>query len=379
METDECDNLINSTNIESSEENIFKKYCKDSSFMPSILPKKRRIIAIGDIHGDLKYAINCLKIAKVIKIINNKIHWIGEDTYVVQVGDQLDGCRPQSYKCNNPLSKTEHNHKNYNKNIPEDIYVMNFFTKIDKKARKHNGAVISLLGNHETMNSMGNLNYVSFYDLEKSKNIPGIFKKGGTLNSQEILNLENTRKNLFKPGNEMAQYMACNRLSAVIIGNFIFVHAGIVSPFMKKINMTSPKDLYKINCYMRKWLLGLIDEKNVDIILNNLKFSMFWHRILGSIPPNVGLNDPQCASHIKNALNILNIKHMIIGHTPQFAANNMGINSTCDNIIWRVDTGSSFSFDKFDDGKYKEYRNIQVLEILDDHIDKPKFNILYST
>ena len=50
-----------------------------------------RIIAIGDIHGDYYILIELLKLAKVIDCNNN---WIGGSTYVVQLGDTLDGKRP---------------------------------------------------------------------------------------------------------------------------------------------------------------------------------------------------------------------------------------------------------------------------------------------
>ena len=47
-----------------------------------------RIIAIGDIHGDYYIFIELLKLAKVI---DNNLNWIGKDTYVIQLGDTLDG------------------------------------------------------------------------------------------------------------------------------------------------------------------------------------------------------------------------------------------------------------------------------------------------
>ena len=52
-----------------------------------IIPAKRRIIAIGDLHGDWDATIKSLKKAGVI---NNSLNWIGGDTVVVQVGDQVD-------------------------------------------------------------------------------------------------------------------------------------------------------------------------------------------------------------------------------------------------------------------------------------------------
>ena len=54
-----------------------------------------------------------------------------------------------------------------------------------------------------------------------------------------------------------------------------------------------------------------------------------------------------------------------------------GINNTCGNRLWRVDTGGSGAFDEFDSvlcttDEKMENRKPQVLEILDDN----KFNIL---
>ena len=36
------------------------------------------------------------------------------------------------------------------------------------------------------------------------------------------------RKDLFKRGHKFSKFLACTRLSAIIIGSNIFVHAGII-------------------------------------------------------------------------------------------------------------------------------------------------------
>ena len=360
----ECDNVTSGDD----DYNIFIKECKGYTYMPVIFPKKRRIIAIGDIHGDYDFAVKCLVKAKVI---NKEFDWIGGDTYVVQIGDQLDGCRGVKYKCNEAASVKENTiivsgntHKKYNKNMPNDINVMHLFTYLNNKAKKHNGAVISLLGNHELMNSLGNLSYVNYDDLQKSKNL--VKQKGGDMSA------EGARKHIFKPGNKYAKYMACNRLSAVIIGSFLFVHAGVTGELAKEIGVKDQKDLFKINCFIRKWLLGLINTDNISVLLESIDHSPFWQRILGKIPPNVGLDNPVCKEFVGETLKMLNVNGIIIGHTPQFSLNHSGINSTCNSTVWRVDTGGSESFSKFDNGEYKDERKIQVLEILNDS----KINIL---
>src|SRR5688572_4242503 len=50
-------------------------------------PAAKRVIAIGDLHGDLAATRSALKTAGVI---DDKDAWIGKDTVVVQTGDVLD-------------------------------------------------------------------------------------------------------------------------------------------------------------------------------------------------------------------------------------------------------------------------------------------------
>ena len=95
--------------------------------------------------------------------------------------------------------------------------------------------------------------------------------------------------------------------------------------------------------------------------------SPFWPRVLGNLKNDLPMTDESCKKHFKPTFKILNenIENIVIGHTPQFYANNMGLNSTCDNKIWRIDTGSSIAFNVFDDNN-QDKRRIQILEILND-------------
>jgi len=350
---EECDAILD----ESKDMQIWKKYC-DTAYMPTIMPAQDRIIAIGDIHGDLALALRILEKASVITITGNLVRWIGKNTHVVQVGDQLDGCKPQQYKCNDPNSVKENSHSSYNKKTPEDIAVLEFFTALDRKARKQGGRVISLLGNHEIMNSSGNVNYVAYDDLQKTKNLFPI-NDSRTPTEQ--------RKHIFAPGNKYAAHMACNRLSSVIIGSFLFVHGGLTPSILQNMNIRNREDFYRINCYVRKWLLGLVNTKNVNNILSSIEYSFFWSRLLAKIPTDAALDEPDCNKYVKETLDILHLKGLIIGHTPQFEKR-AGINSSCNESVWKIDTGSSYAFDKFDSGKqkYKNYRNAQALEIIND-------------
>jgi len=330
--------------------------------LPTVLPKAKRIIAIGDIHGDYKLMIDSLLLAKVIRkkmvggriqkrMINNKKkdvwEWCGGKTIVVQVGDQLDRCRPNEYKCSDPRAT---------KNDESDIKILKFMTNLHKKAKKQGGAVYSLLGNHELMNVEGNLNYVSYEGLQEF---------GG----------EEGRKKAFSPGNRYAKYLACNRQSALIIGSTIFIHAGIKKEWAMNNNFNDRKGLKEFNRKIREWLLGNI--KTTSVIKNIIHGeSSFWTRIFGKIPPNSNMF--KCDEFLEPVLEMYNLGHMVVGHTPQFAKfKNQGINSTCNNKLWRVDFGGSQAFSEFDDSEQSgtgpmPSRKVQVLEILNDK----EFNIL---
>lgn len=373
----ESDKLNKSTKLDDSESAIsvnefiskdFVKLCKDYDYIPTIHPKTRRIIVLGDIHGDMKLAIKMLKIGKVISIDSDEnIEWIGEDTIVVQVGDQIDRCRPHSINslsCNIFGSTID--------DEASDIKILKLFTELHYKAKIKGGKVISLLGNHELMNSLGSLEYVSkmnfdeFNDYIDSNNPSLKFQSG-----------EEARRHAFKPGNDMAILMGCTRVSCVVIGSNLFVHAGMIDTILDELKVKKRDDLEKIDIKVRKWLLGLINKEYVKHIINSNNESMFWNRILGNIPHNISNDNPECIKHIKNVVKILQIGHIIVGHTPQSFLHGHGINGICDNKIWRVDNASSSAFHGYDKkylttGKIDINRTPQVLEILDDD----QFNIL---
>jgi hypothetical protein len=283
---------------------------KCSRILPSVLPPCRRIIAIGDIHGDYKVLLKCLYKANVI---DKSKKWIGADTIVVQLGDQVDSkCR--SFDCEKD-------------SIGEELKIVKYLDNLNEQAQKTGGAVYSLLGNHELMNVMGNFNYVSS---------EGLMSLGGS----------SERKNKFAPSGELAIYLACNRNSIMKIGSFLFVHGGLVPKKAKKYT------LEKINELIREYLLGNINGNTRE--LNDLlqsRESPFWDRTFS----NRSSNEPKTCSVLNETIQYLKLRGMVVGHSVQRG----GINSGCDGKIWRTDIGMSKSFGK-------RNKKIQVLEILND-------------
>ena len=312
--------MINNT-IDHSEEIIydseFEEHCKEYDKLPHILPCKKRIVCIGDIHGDYELTLDCLKLAKVI---NDDLDWIAEppETVIVQIGDQVDKCRPLiDKKCDNP------------KTTPfdegSDIKILELFTNLHKKANKVGGAVYSILGNHEIMNVQGNLNYVSYEGLKQFEN------EINPKTNKKFTSGKEARAFLFKRGNKYANFLACTRQSALIIGSNLFVHASIVPELAKKYKVND------INILVRKWLLNLINGDlpvkgigKISDILVNYNISPFWPRILGNLPENLPLGDEDCEQYLTKTLELYNCNNMIVGHTPQaFTKNQLGINVTC--------------------------------------------------
>lgn len=351
------DNLKYKVNHEYFTPDDFVKDCPGIKYVPSILPAVKRLIAIGDIHGDLGLAIRSFKLAN---LIDDKFNWIAQppDTVVVQVGDQIDSCRPI------PGLNDCHNVK-YAGDVRDDMNVLEFFNKMHIEASKAGGAVYSLLGNHELMNAQGNFNYVSYENMQN-------------FNYKQYQGPAG-RKEAFKPGAPIANMLACTRPSILVVGSTLFVHAGLLPSLAKKLkffNIETELKLDYLNNIVRKWLLGKLSEaefKNYIMIASDKQESLFWTRIYGAIPENTSMDSSVCDNNVKKVLEVFQIGQMVIGHTPQMASNKSGINGTCyekgKNTLYRIDGGFSHAFQVFGDNTRK---SVQVLEIIDDQI----FNIL---
>jgi hypothetical protein len=408
----EKNNDDNDDTFDSDEfEQDFLNDCKEYEYIPDTLKHTSRTIAIGDIHGDLELAVKVLEICKCIEkvkksntknkqtvtLINRdnfeKYYiWIGNDTQIVQVGDQVDRCRPNGdHECIFPDATV--------RDEASDIKILKFYYDIDQIAKKDGGRLISLLGNHELMNVSGRMRYVSLLGALQFSDKVDI----SSINNSDMTNytqfyeegLENRKKEFTnKNNNKLNKFLACTRTSAIIIGDLLFVHGGMIEKMAKLY------DLKKFNKIVRKWLLGkLTDEvysrellktkkeqgKNVSfnykkrlnsiLVSDSLGISPFWNRILGNLPADIevqNLSDESqkqqiindCDKTLKPVLKIFNINGIIVGHTPQMN-DKYGINSACNRRVWRTDIGASTAFDSIRDENKK--KRVQVLEITYDN------------
>ncbi|WP_128891709.1 metallophosphoesterase [Erythrobacter sp. HKB08] len=101
----------------------------------------RRIVAVGDLHGDFEA---WREIAQAAGIVDGHGKWVGGDTVLVQLGDVTD-------------------------RGPDSLKIIHDLQKLQRDAPDDGGQVIVLLGNHEAMNAIGDLRYVHPGEFEALK------------------------------------------------------------------------------------------------------------------------------------------------------------------------------------------------------------------
>uniref|UniRef100_A0A1D1YFR4 Uncharacterized protein At1g18480 n=1 Tax=Anthurium amnicola TaxID=1678845 RepID=A0A1D1YFR4_9ARAE len=95
----------------------------------------RRIVAVGDLHGDLAQARCALETAGVLSSDGQDL-WTGGETVLIQLGDVLDRGE-------------------------DEIAILSLLRSLDIQANREGGAVFQVNGNHETMNIEGDFRYVA--------------------------------------------------------------------------------------------------------------------------------------------------------------------------------------------------------------------------
>lgn len=204
---------------------------------PTVLPAAERVIVIGDVHGDVG-RINEMLFA--MNIINKNMQWIANppNTVVVQMGDQLDSANRV------PMPENEAQWEKLG-----DVEVLRFMDELDTIARPHGGRVISLIGNHELMNVMGDFTYVS----PKSMDITG---------NPEM------RKRMFAPGGDLAHKLSTRNIIQKV-GSLLFVHGGLLPEHLNKLQNNIHLVNEAFRKYLRKQLLSTAEANAlVDLVMN---------------------------------------------------------------------------------------------------------------
>lgn len=238
----------------------------------------RRIIAVGDVHGDLAQLRAVLEMAN---IINTDGEWIDRDkAVVVQVGDLLD-------------------------RGPHDKGVLDFMMQLQSEAPTHGGKVISLLGNHELMNIMNQVHYVHPESMEYFE---------GPVN----------RKRLFSSEGVYGQWIRKNPIVHVE-GSTLFVHAGL-----------SPKFAAKGVDALNKEASEALSQRSLRNLDRGELFGVhgpIWTRLLITDAMNGRCKDVEASLAL-----LPGVERMVVGHTPQRSGR---VETYCDDKLIAVDVGMS--------------------------------------
>lgn len=270
---------------------------------PAYVKATGRIVAIGDLHGDLQKALQSLELAGVLEEEDGQVRWVGGDTTVVQLGDVLD--RGDS-----------------------EIATVLLLRELDRQARLEGGAVWMLNGNHESLNIAGDFRYVT----------PGAFWESAVaygLTEAEASNWDSQAKarlRLYSPGGAMARELAKNP-TVLVVNDLVFCHGGLLPHHIKY-------GLQRINDEVALWMLGesLADGRHPSPPFPAMgdSNSVMWNRTFGKERVSEYERHHVCAQ-LEITLAALNCRAMVVGHTPQMG----GCNCECGGRVWRVDVGMS--------------------------------------
>jgi hypothetical protein len=270
-------------------------------------PAVDRLVAIGDVHGDLAHLKRALVLASAI---DTHDHWTGGKLAVVQTGDEVD-------------------------RGDDDRAIIDFVENLEHEAASAGGEVLPLLGNHEIMNASLDFRYVTpggfaAFSQFASGAPPGLVEHlpGGSLG----------RAAAFYPGGPYAQILS-RRPVVAMVGDTVFVHGGVLPKHVAY-------GLDRMNDEVDEWLAGKRPDPPAVVTAED---GPVWTREYS----NEG-GEPDCAD-LARALRSLGAKRMVVGHTVQ----RQGLNSACGGSVWRIDAGLSHYFGG----------PIQALEIRGDQVN----------
>jgi len=247
-------------------------------------PAPKRLVAIGDLHGDLAATRSVLRAAGAI---DGGDRWIGGDLVVVQTGDQTD-------------------------RGDDEQAILDLLERLERDASVAGGALIWLLGNHELMNAAGDFRYVTPGGFADFADAPGVdpARAPAAIDDPAV----RPRAAAMFPGGPYAKLFGGQAVVA-IVGDTVFSHAGVLPAWTARLD--------EVNRSADCWLVAggappeVLEAQDGPV----------WTRDYG--------RDPADCAALDQALAALGAKRMVVGHTPQPT----GVTSACDGRLWRIDVG----------------------------------------
>lgn len=253
---------------------------------PLRLPAAKRLVAIGDIHGDFAAVEAALR---AVGAVDAKGAWSGGDLVVMQTGDILD-------------------------RGDDEQRILDWMERLEGEARAAGGALHWLLGNHELMNGAGDFRYVTEGGYRDFEDVAGLDL--AAVAEAPAAAQARAAAVLAQLAGPYARIMA-GQETVRIVGDTVFSHAGVTREWVSRLE--------RVNLENRCWLSGQLPARGTSALLDD--GSPVWTRVWGYEPAD-------CAA-LRQVLGELGVARMVVGHTPQLE----GITSDCDGALWRIDVG----------------------------------------
>jgi Calcineurin-like phosphoesterase len=296
----------------------------------------QRLVAIGDIHGDLDAFVGILQRAQLIDPIKR---WSGGHATLVQTGDFLD-------------------------RGPKARGVMDLLMSLQKDAARQGGRVIVLMGNHEAMNIFGdfryvtNNDYISFEDERARKRKPDTTQTPGFLERCEALG----------PNGKYGKWL--RSLPAIArVNDSIFLHGGIspelASYSIDQLNDGIATEIKTFDTYKQflvdkklaqpcstleeltnaaRTALDKAKGKDAEILKGFLGYGA-WLSINDNGPlwfrGYAQWTDAEGAPQIQRLTETFSVARFVVGHTPQAGGE---IGERFNGKVYLIDTGMLSSY-----------------------------------
>lgn len=281
-------------------------------------PVPSRLVAIGDLHGDLPKSLQALTLAGLVDPFS--LRWIGGSTVAVQIGDVLD-------------------------RGDDEIRLLYLLHRFKLESARTGGAFLSIHGNHEVMNIEGDFRYVTPGGLEEFKQWGRWYRVGLSM-KRLCLGLEpptdpfkgiptsfpgvkkefwegfRARIAALRPAGILSHRFLSDNPTVIVVGDSVFIHGGLLEQHVEY-------GFERINEEARDWIRGLNGRLSPWYMRG--RDSVIWLRRFSD-----GFNCD--CQHLQAVLSMIpGVRRMIMGHTIQ----EEGITAVCQDRAIRIDVGLS--------------------------------------
>lgn len=281
-------------------------------------PAPGRLVAIGDLHGDLSKALQAFSLAGLADPASDR--WTGGTTVAIQVGDVLD-------------------------RGGDELRLLYLLHRMKLEAAAGGGALLTMHGNHEIMNVAGDFRFVTPSGLDEFRRWGLWFRAGIAMKrlcpgvetppdpfkgvpksfpgvKKEFWEGIRARIAALRPGGAITSRFLAGNQTILVVGDSVFVHGGLLQNHIQY-------GLEKINEEVRDWIKGFTGR--IPPVFVSGQDSVVWLRRFSR-----GLNCD--CRHLEGVLGLIpGARRMVMGHTIQ----EQGINGVCEDRAIRIDVGLS--------------------------------------